>query len=508
MKRLIILLCVWLIHIGLSGQQIVGAEYFTDIDPGYGKGSSIPVTAGSLIELDLQIPLEGLNAGLHTLYLRVKDNNDRWSQTLQRIFMLLPLPQEEKFHVSYLEYFFDEDPGFGKGNQIPIQPGVDVTAAVEIPLEILSEGMHTLYMRARDSNGSWGMIFSRTFLKFLVKEEETLVERLEYFINTDPGFGKGTPVELNNPKEKVMKYFVIDAENLQPGKNRLYLRALDNRGRWSLVYNTEFDVLQSLPCDPPAGLAASGVTETTADLFWNVEETASAADLLWVPAALDYSEEGSFRGGLQNPPYSADGLLQSTLYAYYARYGCQDGQVSAWAGPLMFHTIPLSVNQITLLADPPEGGILTGAGSYAYGQNISITATPNTDYRFLYWSGDTIFLNDSEADSAILTMPAQSVTLTAHFRDATGIYSNPEYNLKIYPNPTGSQFWIELYNMDNQWISIQLLNIQGHIISEQLIRGVGDVKTSFSTYRLTPGLYMLLIKSEHWNAIRKVVVKD
>ncbi|MBW6496745.1 MAG: T9SS type A sorting domain-containing protein [Bacteroidales bacterium] len=583
MKRLIILFFFWMIWLPLWGQQIVQAEYFIGEDPGYGNATPIAVTAGADTEMNFIIPLSGLDFGIHTLYARVKDSNGKWSQTFRRVFLVQRLPLDPDFPVTKMEYFFDDDPGFGQGTPIEIQAGANVTAAVEIPLSFLAEGMHTLYVRTRDSKGSWGLQFYRTFLvqilpqdmvyqvnymeyffdedpgfgqgtpiafqpgeeisvavelplgdlttgmhtlyvrtrddkgswgltfyriflKFFTPVDVAKVVRMEYFVNSDPGPGNGTPVALNTPRLSVMKYFVVEPELLQPGTNTLYVRALDTRGRWGLVYYTTFEALQAEPCDPPTELTANNVTEATASLGWTEQGQATTWDLLWVPSGMDYTEDGVVGADITANPNTVENLFQATLYDFYVRSACTDGQVSPWAGPAQFHTLPLPYNQLSLLADPPNGGTLTGEGSYAFGETITITATPNTNFVFQHWSGDTNYLNDTQETTAVVTMPAAPITLTAHFLDVTNVSELSEQSLRIFPNPARDLLNVEFYSKSKEVI-IQLMNISGQIVDQTAIEEPGNIKTSFNTAALPAGLYLLVIRSESLNVARKVVIR-
>lgn len=490
----------------LWGQQIIKAEYFIGEDPGYGNATPIAVTAGADAEMNFSVPLNNLDFGIHTLYARVKDSNGKWSQTFRRIFLLQTLPADPKYPVTKMEYFFDEDPGFGEGTPIALQPGEGISVAIELPLGDLTTGMHTLYVRTQDDKGSWGLTFYRIFMKFFTPVDVAQVVRMEYFVNSDPGPGNGTPVALNTPRLSVMKYFVVEPELLQPGSNTLYVRTLDTRGRWGLVYYTSFEALQAEPCDPPTDLTANDVTETTASLGWTEKGQATSWDLLWVPEGLDYTEDGVVGADIETNPNTVQHLLQTTLYEFYVRSACTDGQLSPWAGPAAFHTLPLPNNQLSLLADPPNGGTLTGEGSYAFGEIITITATPNTNFVFQHWSGDTNYLNDTQETTAVVTMPAAPITLTAHFLDVTGVSEVSEQSLRIFPNPARSELNVEFYNKDREVI-IQLMNISGQIVDQMAVEETGKIKTSFNTAALPAGLYLLSIRSESLNVARKVVIR-
>ncbi len=51
-------------------------------------------------------------------------------------------------------------------------------------------------------------------------------------------------------------------------------------------------------------------------------------------------------------------------------------------------SIPPTTYTVTVSANPASAGTVTGSGSYAEGNNVSVTATANNGYRFLNWTED------------------------------------------------------------------------------------------------------------------------
>lgn len=70
----------------------------------------------------------------------------------------------------------------------------------------------------------------------------------------------------------------------------------------------------------------------------------------------------------------------------------------------------LSVNTTT-------GGSVSGtiSGNYAPGTKISVTATPDSEYRFAGWTVDGTTLNSTTKNPAVFNMPKNDVSLTAEF---------------------------------------------------------------------------------------------
>ena len=68
---------------------------------------------------------------------------------------------------------------------------------------------------------------------------------------------------------------------------------------------------------------------------------------------------------------------------------------------------------VTVVADPAEMGTVTEGGEYKTGEKVTLTATANTDYRFINWTiGSDVISTDASFE---YTVPAENVTITAHF---------------------------------------------------------------------------------------------
>ena len=82
---------------------------------------------------------------------------------------------------------------------------------------------------------------------------------------------------------------------------------------------------------------------------------------------------------------------------------------------------------LTLLADPEEGGELSGAGNYVFDEEVEVTAAPEEGYHFINWT-------DEEGAVVAVTpeyafpMPATDKTLTANF-------ALTEYSVSLTVNP-------------------------------------------------------------------------
>jgi hypothetical protein len=67
--------------------------------------------------------------------------------------------------IVQLEYFIDSDLESGSRTIVDITPGATVTKGFTVSLAGQPDGLHTLYVRAKDSNGNWSFAVSRPFYK-------------------------------------------------------------------------------------------------------------------------------------------------------------------------------------------------------------------------------------------------------------------------------------------------------------------------------------------------------
>lgn len=241
----------------------VMAEYFYDNDPGYGRG--IPLQRISTDTLHFVLSIEGLKAGAHMLYVRSADDGGKWSSTVARPLYVSPVRQEQ---FVQMEYFFDDnDPGFGKAT-----PLSDFTVGMETLVTTLSTdglkvGAHLLNVRGRHADGLWTSVTSRSFLVIATEPLEPFVE---YFFDSDPGYGKGVVIK---DIEKGTNRLVIDLGDLPTGAHVLYVRSRDEDGQWSVTVCRPFYVCRSANLaaleyffdknDPGQGKATSIALPTT-----------------------------------------------------------------------------------------------------------------------------------------------------------------------------------------------------------------------------------------------------
>lgn len=230
-----LLLAILLWTIVAAAEEITQAEYFWDTDPGFGNGTAVTITPAEFIQLNFTIQ-QPLTYGFHNLFIRVKQNSV-WGLTAK-----LPIWNEitgvVRPNLARFEYYWDTDPGVGYGTQIPISGSDTITQNVLIPVNSLSGGFHTLYLRVIDSYGGFSLTAKRPVWVQSFEYDASAITQTEYFFDTDPGYGNGTPVPSFSSADSIHQSFVADMSNLGGGFHTLFLRVRDAANNWSIAGRT------------------------------------------------------------------------------------------------------------------------------------------------------------------------------------------------------------------------------------------------------------------------------
>ena len=240
MKRLLNIVLAFCVSSTAFSQANVNAiEYYFDVDPGYGNGTPITITPAPLIDISTTLNLTGLTPGLHFAYIRAL-NDSGWSETFIQPFMC----QENSAtaataSVIGLEYFVDSDPGFGNGTPITVTPSAVLDITDNIALGGYATGMHILHLRALDANGMWSFAYSIPFLVVSGTPNPNMIS-IEYFVDTDPGFGNATSLTFTTQNPVATETFNIDLSSINSGLHILHVRTKDANNNWSLAYARPF----------------------------------------------------------------------------------------------------------------------------------------------------------------------------------------------------------------------------------------------------------------------------
>ena len=148
--------------------------------------------------------------------------------------------------IAALEYFFDTDPGVGNGVVLPLINPSDTVVASSLSSSVaaLSPGFHTLFMRAKDVNGVWGLYTARSFyVSESISQLSAPLAEWEYYFDVDPGAGNGIQGTFPVSPVDTTDFSTSTATSgLTPGFHTLFARIKDEDGKWGLSKKRSFYV--------------------------------------------------------------------------------------------------------------------------------------------------------------------------------------------------------------------------------------------------------------------------
>ncbi|MCH8569090.1 MAG: T9SS type A sorting domain-containing protein [Balneolales bacterium] len=256
---LALLLCLALLPVSSQAQSdITAMEYFINTDPGYGNGTSISVNSGGNVFVSVSLNTSGLSEGFHTLFVRARNSDNEWSLPEARPFYITASSStSESDELIAMEYFFNEDPGTGNGTALSITQGTEIELETALATASLDQGFHTLFVRAQNEIGSWGLPEARPF--YITSggsavEPDDLIA-MEYFFNEDPGTGNATALSITQGTEIELET-ALETASLDQGFHTLFVRAQNEIGSWGLPEARPFYITQSGSAVEPEPLVA------------------------------------------------------------------------------------------------------------------------------------------------------------------------------------------------------------------------------------------------------------
>ena len=183
------------------------------------------VTGADAVSL---IDIEGLQPGLHSLSVRVKDNTDTWSSQVARFFVVADADTSagDKTIVEHQDWID------GKTEAIVSSPA-QFTAIDSLTLE---PGLHSLSVRVKAGAGTWSAPATRYFI---LREDDviepTTIARYKYWFDEETSGAKAG--DLASASDTMN----IDISDVEAGEHTLWWCVGDSKGAWSEARSTTFN---------------------------------------------------------------------------------------------------------------------------------------------------------------------------------------------------------------------------------------------------------------------------
>lgn len=117
----------------------------------------------------------------------------------------------------------------------------------------------------------------------------------------------------------------------------------------------------------------------------------------------------------------------------------------------------LNLYEITAIANPVEGGTITGAGNYYHGDECILKAIPIENYTFLYWTENGNYLSSDAIYSFVATSD----------RSLVAVFAGNEQTISLSPGWTWLSSYIEMEGIDGLGMLENGLDPNGVMIKSQ-----------------------------------------
>lgn len=244
-----------LVSVFSYGQNITKFEYFVDTDPSIGLATTVNVTPG-IIFTDFNIPVStsALSPGFHTLYIRSQNELGIWTHTHYRTFFIdntiLP-PTISSFNPSsglvgstvvITGTNFSTVPANNtvrfNGTPATVTASTSTSITVTVPIGATT-GLISVVVGGLTANS--GTSFTVTSPNLIAAE---------YFFNTDPGPGNGTPISITAGTTIDISDLNIPTASLPIGWHLLCVRAKDANNVWGFYECRRIYVRETPPIIP------------------------------------------------------------------------------------------------------------------------------------------------------------------------------------------------------------------------------------------------------------------
>ena len=155
----------------------------------------------------------------------------------------------------------------------------------------------------------------------------------------------------------------------------------------------------------------------------------------------------------------------------------------------------LNTYNITATADPSDGGIVNGMGSYSHGESCTLTAVCNENYTFVNWTKDGV---EVSADSCFTFIVTATEEYVAHFQFVDNVEEKSIMS-ELFPNPFTSLVSIKA---DKPIKTVSVYDIYGHLVKVQNVSGL---ETKIDLSELSIGTYLLQLDYGDSQSVQRIV---
>lgn len=230
--RKLLILGIFCLFGAFAHGQITRIEYFVDNDPGQGKATNVPLTENDDGYVNFNVPLQTITEGFHSLYVRTRQSDGKWSHTDRRVFFVRKGSANPG--ITKIRYSFK---GEGAPDKVYEHIVTDPQAMIDISFfatlaDLTPKKTYKIYLQAVDENG---FISKRDSAEFFVRPP-ILIEKVDVTNLACFGVNSGKSVINATGEGMTLEYSIDDEsyqagntfENLAPGDYVAYVRDKDD----------------------------------------------------------------------------------------------------------------------------------------------------------------------------------------------------------------------------------------------------------------------------------------
>lgn len=135
-----------------------------------------------------------------------------------------------------VQWQYSPDPMVGLQEFSNFTAAVNATISLSLPIAPFTlPGDVGVTFTLLDDSGNLSQPFTYDF-QLTNPVVQATVSQLEYFFDTDPGFGNGIPIVVEPDLQDQQLSLSLPTTDLTPGEHRLYVRTEDSNGNWGTTY--------------------------------------------------------------------------------------------------------------------------------------------------------------------------------------------------------------------------------------------------------------------------------
>ena len=150
---------------------------------------------------------------------------------------------------------------------------------------------------------------------------------------------------------------------------------------------------------------------------------------------------------------------------------------------------------VVVVANPVNGGYVTGGGTYMEGQSCTVMAMAYNEYVFLNWTENGVVVSEESSYTFSVTANHE---LVANFFSTEGV-EEKLFSWSIYPNPVRDILTIEV---SEDIDLVEVYNMQGALVYTQ---SNCTNRIEIQTAGLAEGIYFIRLNSDNISEIKKFV---